>query len=572
MKKALIIFLVFLILGGGIFCGWYFLWTPENFSSLGDRSMASGKYSRAAWLYEQAADLAPDTPAYIEKLADAYIADGSYAKAERTLVSALRANASTALYTKLSSLYVAQDKLLDAQKMLDSLNDPVIAAEIAALRPAAPVLEPAGGQFTEYIDLSMSAADGTVCYSTTEQYPSMDEAVYSAPISLTAGNTHVQAITVGENGLVSPLVETDYLIVGVVEEITFASRELESFVRDTLYIPRTSAVLTSDLWSVAELEVPEDVTDYSDLRYFTNLTSLRIENGTCSDFSFLAYTGSLQKLVLPGAELSSDALALIGELSNLTLLDLSDCGLSNISALANLTELVTLKLGGNSISDISALAGLKNLSELDLSNNALTSLDALAAAKNLTSLDISDNTISSITPLAGCAALKSFCAANNRLTDIRALANCPVLEEVVISNNSVADVGVLSVCTSLKRLEAANNALTNIDVMALLTGLTYLDISHNQVAAIPLLSPDACLQQFYASYNQLSDVSPLMGLSQLTYVDVDYNEEIEDILCLVSCYLLVQVDAFGTKVEEVADLTNMGVIVNFDPTTAPSYG
>lgn len=362
MKKALIIFLVLLILGGGIFCAWYFLWTPENFSTLGDRSMASGKYSRAAWLYEQAADLAPDTPAYAQKLADAYIADGSYAKAERTLVNALRKSASTELYMKLSSLYVAQDKLLDAQKMLDSLTDPAIAAEIATLRPQAPVLEPAGGQFSEYIDLSMQGGDGTVCYSITEQYPSMAGTIYASPISLTAGTTHVQAITVGENGLVSPLVETDYLIVGVVEEVSFASAELEAFVRDALYIPRTSAVLTSDLWTVAELEVPDNVTDYSDLRYFTNLTSLRIEGGTCTDFSFLAYTGALEKLYLPDATISSETLALIGALSGLTELDLSGCSLSNISALAGLAELTTLNLSGNSISDISALSGLKNLS------------------------------------------------------------------------------------------------------------------------------------------------------------------------------------------------------------------
>ena len=57
----------------------------------------------------------------------------------------------------------------------------------------------------------------------------------------------------------------------------------------------------------------------------------------------------------------------------------------------------------------------------------------------------------------------------------------------------------------------------------------------------------------------------LKGLPELTYVDVDYNEGIEDIECLASCPLLVQVDAFGTKVKEIATLTQMGVIVNYNP-------
>ena len=57
----------------------------------------------------------------------------------------------------------------------------------------------------------------------------------------------------------------------------------------------------------------------------------------------------------------------------------------------------------------------------------------------------------------------------------------------------------------------------------------------------------------------------LQGLPELTYVDVDYNENIEDIECLASCPLLVQINAFGTKVKEVATLTQIGVIVNYNP-------
>ena len=54
MKKALIILLVVLLVGGGLFSLYFFGWTPENLCSLGDSAMASKKYSRAEWLYEQA--------------------------------------------------------------------------------------------------------------------------------------------------------------------------------------------------------------------------------------------------------------------------------------------------------------------------------------------------------------------------------------------------------------------------------------------------------------------------------------------------------------------------------------
>ena len=49
----------------------------------------------------------------------------------------------------------------------------------------------------------------------------------------------------GENGLVSPLTEADYLIVGVIEEVTFQDSALEACVREDMgdRCPRTMAVL-----------------------------------------------------------------------------------------------------------------------------------------------------------------------------------------------------------------------------------------------------------------------------------------------------------------------------------------
>ena len=62
MKKALIILLVLLLLGGLAFGLLHFFWTAENFASLGDSAMADGKYDRAVKRYETAAELDPRMP------------------------------------------------------------------------------------------------------------------------------------------------------------------------------------------------------------------------------------------------------------------------------------------------------------------------------------------------------------------------------------------------------------------------------------------------------------------------------------------------------------------------------
>lgn len=566
MKKALITLLILAIIAGGLFALYYFLWTPENVSALGDHAMKTEHYDRAIWLYGKAADMDPEDSKYVLKLADACIQGGSYTKAERSLVTYIRKAPSTELYAKLSSLYVAQDKLMDAQNLLDNISDPTFRSELDAMRPAAPQFTPDFGEYSEYINLEL-AGQGTIYYSLDEQYPSTGTAPYSEPVALPAGATRVQAIAVGENGLVSTLVQGDYLIVGVVEEVTFASPELETYIRDTLYIPRTSAVYTNDLWAVTELTMPYDVTDYSDLHYFTGLTTLRIEDSTVSDYSFLQDTVDLENLYLPGCIISDETMGYIGGLTKLKELDLSSCGLSSVSSIGNLTKLELLNLSGNSISDISAFSSVSQLRTLNLSSNAVTALDSLASAAKLETLDISDNSVTSLAPLAGCTALLSINANGNQISDISVAANWVSLQTIMISRNAVADLSALASCPNLTHVEAAENAITDISFMASVPGLTYLDVSHNAVTQIPVLPEGAKLQQFYASYNQLSDISPLIGLQELTYVGIDYNTEVAEIEGLAACPLIVEIDAFGTKVTSVTALTDIGAIVNFDPTS-----
>lgn len=566
MKKTLIALLVIVLSAALLFGLYYFLWTPENFAALGSRAMEKGKYSRAITLYTKAVELAPGDPDYVLSLADACIADDrNYTQAERSLINAIRTAPSSALYMKLSSVYIAQDKLMDAQKMTDSVTDATVRAELEAMRPAAPVLEPASGEYDTYISLSFDSSEGQVYYSLTDEYPTLADAAFSEPIELGAGQTHVQALVVGSNGLVSPLTEGDYLIVGVVEEITFSSAELETYVRDQLYIPRTSAVTTEDLWQFTELVVPEDVTDFSDLRYFKELRSLTIHGSSVEDYSFLEGTAALTYLDLTDCSLSTDSLEYIGNLTELQTLLLSGCGLTNIRALSPLESLEILDLSCNSISDITALSSLKSLTELNLADNAVTVLTALEGMRSLVSLDVSYNRVTDLSPLVSSYNLTTLIINNNGLTNLSVVSEMKQLEQLSASHNSLTDVSELAVCEKLTHLELAYNALTSVDVITSMPNLTYLDISHNQITALPTLDVTVHLQQIYASYNAIASVAPLAGLAELTYVDVDYNEELEDITCLSSCYLLVQVNAFGTKVKDVSVLTDIGVIVKYNP-------
>ena len=564
MKKVLIVLIVLLVLAALAFGLYYFLWTPENLAALGERSLANGKYSRAVFFYEHAAEMDPERPEYAIALADAWIENDNYTQAEVTLVKAIERAPKTELFCKLSDVFVRQGKLLNAQTMLDGITDETAKAEIAQRRPAAPQFSPEGGEYDSYVELTMEGT-GTIYYSFTDEYPSNFDEPYSAPLKLEAGKTTVSAVAVSDDGLVSPLAVQDYLIVGVVEPVTFASAELEQYIRETLYVSRTESVMTDQLWQLKELTVPEDVTDYTDLQYFTGLTSLTVHDGDIGDFSFLNAMPALEKLDLSGCILPADAVSAVGNLTELTELKLSGCGLSNIQPLTTLNKLSVLDLSNNSISDISALSGCTKLTDVNLQTNAVSTLSSLSGLNELVSLNISENAVASLEPLSACAKLETLRADDNGLTDVQTLKNMTSLSVLTLSGNSITDIAALSACTAMTELDLSDNAVVSVDVIAQMKELKVLNISHNQVKSLPTLSQDAHLQQLRASYNALSALDVLAGLPELTYVDVDYNADVEDVECLATCPLLVQVNAFGTKVKEVKKLTDMSVIVNYNP-------
>ena len=566
MKRFLIIVLALVLFAALLFGLYYFLWTPENFAALGARAMQAGSYSRAVSRYTTACELDPDNLEYAIALADACVADGSYTRAERALVSALRVAPSAELYRKLSATYVAQDKLLDAQQMLDNLNDAAIRAELDAQRPAAPKLTPDGGEFSEYISVTVTHETGTLCVSTDEQYPSLTAEPYTEPIRLPAGDTHVSAIAVGENGLVSPLVEADYRVVGVVEEVAFEDSAIEAAAHEALGIPERTKLLTSDLWTISELTVPAEAASYADLRYFIHLTSLTIASSSVEDYSFLPSLTELKTLSFTDSLVSAELLGYIGALPQLENLTLTGCGLSNILPLADAAKLAVLDLSDNSISDITALASFPNLTYANLSRNAISSLEPLKELTNLQELYLAENDLTALDALSGFRQLKILDITDNAVTSIEPLAPMRELTELSAGGNALTDASGLAGCISLTRLDLSNNELTNVDAVKNLTLLTHLNFSHNAVEAVPNLSGLSSLQQFHASYNAgLDDISSLAGLEMLNYVDVDYTA-VDDILCLKTCPNLVQVNAFGSKVRDVKELTDAGVIVRYDPT------
>ena len=381
----------------------------------------------------------------------------------------------------------------------------------------------------------------------------------------------VQALTVSENGLVSPVTAATYTIVGVIEPVTFQEPAIEALVRRELNYSENTVIYTNDLWTITEFAVPEEAQIYSDLAGMINLKTLSIPNAKTADFTFLAALQSLESLTISGISLDTTVLNMIAAPVALQHLSLTDCTISGIVPLTGLKELRTLDLSNNSIRDLSPLMNMVNLEELRLQYNAVREIGIVASLPNLKVLDLSYNDLSAVPTIGSCVSLEQLDLTHNKLTDISAVGSLVNLTHFAAADNKLSDISALAACSKLKELDISNNTIADISMLGGLVELMHLNFSNNVVTALPQWPVDCALVTIDGSYNLITNIDGLGGMYHLNRVNMDYNTDLESVLALADCPALVRVDVYGTKVTQLADVTPLteehGIIVNFTPDT-----
>ena len=566
MKRILPVLLGILIIASMI---WYLFVYDQDFTRDALLFQArffenQGNHSVASWFYDMAYRQSGNDEVVAIELAEQFKAKGNYTKAEVTLSNAIADGGSAQLYIALCQTYVEQDKLLDAVTMLDNIADEAVRKQINALRPAAPTATPDPGYYSQYITVTVSCDGGTLYLTTDGEYPSTADAPSDGELTLVAGENTVYALTVGENGLVSPLSIFGYTVSGVIEEVSFTDASLDAAVRQALGVGSDAVLYSNDLWTVTSLTLPEGAESYEELFRLPYLQSLTITGGTAVSLEGISSLTELTQLSIRDCYLTTSDLALIAGLPKLTELTLSNCGLSGISNLSAADSLTYLDLSDNSIRDFTALSFMSGLTYLDLSSNALTSLNAASALSSLQTLDVSYNSLTSVTPVAGCTQLTSLNLSNNMIESLSGVEVLVGLEYLDASGNALTDVVPLGTCTKLKYLDISSNSLTDITSLAPLVALEELYFSRNEVSVLPNFGKSCALVTIDGSYNCISVIATLSGYENLNYVLMDYNE-IYSVDALASCHDLIKVSVYGNPVTDVSALTDQSIIVNYNP-------
>ena len=121
-------------------------------------------------------------------------------------------------------------------------------------------------------------------------------------------------------------------------------------------------------------------------------------------------------------------------------------------------------------------ADLQRLTVLDVREKGIVDLTGLEHATNLWALVLIENKIHDLSPLSGLTQLSFLDLGGNQISDLRPLASLTLLEDLRIWRNQIEDISPLTELVNLKKLLIENNDIKDFSP---LDGLTHLEVLHN---------------------------------------------------------------------------------------------
>lgn len=349
-----------------------------------------------------------------------------------------------------------------------------------------------------------------------------------------------------------------FLTLEVDRQVIFSDPNLEAVVRAALDEP-LKPLHVSELSKIAELDAPgRGIASLAGIESLPNLTVLNLENNAVQDVSPLAGMRKLRKLNLKNNGLTDLEKANFGALAGVPLRQLSldynvvvtpsgqRIWLADVSILGSFTTLTELTLSENRVADISSLSTLVNLKTLVLETNQVQDISALRRMRYLKTLNLGSNDVTDLAPLADLHRLANlYLHGNKNIRALLPLENLSQLRILTLDNVPVGDqAAVLGDKLNLKELSIAGGQLRDISPLRRLRGLTRLNLRDNDIVDLEPLSGLANLRDLDLQSNQnVSSILPLAGLARLEALDLQNVPVGDGVSALAGLKRLASLDA-----------------------------
>ena len=195
--------------------------------------------------------------------------------------------------------------------------------------------------------------------------------------------------------------------------------------------------------------------------------------------------GKISSLELQNKNLTSDNLSGLDIFYNISVIDLSDNNITNVSVLTNFKRLYSINLSNNKVTDVSALKDLENLGSINLSGN--NNVNGYEQLDNLYQINLSNTNLSALNNISNNERLSQLDLSNNTQLDYNSLKLPKNISYLVLDNTNFKNNN-LSNLKNLYSLSIKNNGLKNLDSLRNIKSLTSLDVSNNEITNFSALT------------------------------------------------------------------------------------
>lgn len=482
-KTAVIVLPCVLLVTAGALVGvWQYNRAKQvrSYVAEGDRYLSDLNYEQASICYQQALNIDKYHIKANLGMAECYEAGGQDVYAENIYRTLLERDPDTEeVYPLLADLLIrdgqndaAQAVMADAAQHIDLAKNEELLAWYTLTHPTAPAFDYESGVYDDRIMVTvLSDAADTVYYTTDGSDPTVDSAVYTAPLVMYNGENVIRAAAVNASGFMSE-VSVGTFTINIAETVVDVSDPLvENIIRAELGLSYDEDIHNDDIAQITSLYIIGTAyraeTAPVSLTYHENGESVTVSYGsytsdyqkqyaegdltTLADLQYMPFLSDLEIAYQPSLDIS--AVVRIPALKHLSLIA---CGLdaNDISVLRQMTSLTALCLGWNDIDDISALSSLSTLETLSLWGNRITDISPVSSLTALTLLDISDNLISDISPVANLSALSELWMYGNTVSSVAPVSALGNLSVLMVRGNPIADgESVRSIYPHLTRID-----------------------------------------------------------------------------------------------------------------------
>ncbi len=445
-----------------------------------------------------------------------------------------------------------QGKMSEAREFLAGCTNNYVLLKMENSRPSKISFSSQPGTYGEKISLSLSSSSNAVIYYTTDgSEPNLTSKVFSSPIEIT-DKCSIRAFAISETGILTDEQAGDFRVRDENAIYKFVDEAVESVVRDALGIYEELTYKDLDeLESFSSENSSGKITTLADFSEFLNLSKVELYGDTIADYSPLNQVPKLKSLTVNRVELSEDNLKQIAGCVSLTTLDLSECSLTSVEALAPMTSLMTLTLNDNDLGgengSADSLAALKDgkITKLVIKNNGIKTLGGIGEITSLRNLDVSENNISGLSDigklnkldtltakdnaiesasgLSFLTSLRTLDLSGNALTDITGIASAKSVSSLDLSNNAIEDFSPLS-GTNLNSLTARSCGIEDISSICRITSLRSLDVSDNNISSLSPVAELPYISELNAADNYINTIKTLRGVTSLTSLDISGND------------------------------------------------